>query len=64
MYEGEIRPQAQRDGKGVYTFSNGDRDDGDWQDDKPPGAGSVWFAGSSQDYRGPFKHGDIEGYGK
>ena len=64
VYEGELRNPHQRDGKGVCTFTNGDKYDGYWMDDKMHGQGCYWFVGSNKMYKGQFNHGELEGYGK
>ena len=60
-YEGEVR-EGKAQGRGVYTFANGDRYDGEYRDDKRHGRGVFdWATGDR--YEGEFRENRRDGRG-
>lgn len=60
-YEGEVR-NGLYNGRGVYTFSDGDRYDGEWQNGQQQGRGAfIWTSGNR--YDGDFVKGKRTGRG-
>ena len=52
----------EREGYGVYIFSNHNRYEGDWKNGKKEGKGIFYF-NSGERYEGDFKNGNFEGKG-
>ena len=54
--------------KGTYHYSNGDRYEGEWRDDKRHGKGVVTYAGPNgtvqEKYEGDWVDGKMHGWGK
>ena len=60
-YEGDVR-EGKTEGRGVYTFANGDRYEGEFRDDKRHGRGVfVWANGDR--YEGEFRDNKRDGRG-
>ena len=61
-YIGERNAAGNRHGKGVYTYPNGDKYDGEYENDKKHGKG-VYTGASCYKYDGEYKDGQMHGKG-
>ena len=61
-YTGELK-DGKRNGKGKYTYQNGDVYEGMWSDDVKDGYGKLIFENDSKTYVGDFISGVFEGWG-
>jgi hypothetical protein len=62
-YVGKMDIRGKRCGKGIYTFSNGDRYEGEFSENEFSGEGIYYFADESV-YEGEFRNSDFNGFGK
>ena len=63
VYEGERNEAGEREGRGKYTFADGDVYEGEYKNGKKEGRGKFTFA-SGDVYEGEYKNDKKEGRGK
>lgn len=56
-------PMATHEGRGIYTWSTGDRYDGDWLENIKHGKGLYYFANNEDIYVGEFNNDKRSGKG-
>lgn len=61
-YVGNVRA-GERQGTGTYVFTNGNRYEGEWQDNFRRGKGTLYYTKSGNKYEGEFLDGKRHGYG-
>jgi hypothetical protein len=61
-YAGEYNAAGQREGRGTYTFANGNVYEGEWKAGKKEGRGTYTYADGAV-YEGEYKAGEMEGRG-
>ena len=58
IYEGKINAQIKREGLGKFYFTNGDKYEGSWKDDKRNGQGKLFFKNGTI-FAGEFKDDEM-----
>ena len=62
VYEGEVDSQGLKEGWGIYAYSNNEKYEGFWQNNKIHGYGKYFFRGG-ENYEGDWYEGRKEGVG-